>query len=364
MKSTCIFFLFLSFPFFLSAQTNLALSSTASASATSSGSYGPSNWTDGVINGSLFGWVGTDPGFFPPSYMEFNWSAAQSFDSVVIYNAGTNFAPPNGNAVVFSGTANLEYYDGSQWVQITSFTGQGTYGSSYSLIFAPVTTTRLRIASLVTTTGNHNPGFDEVEVYLSPQPVPVYDLELTQLDTTLIVSGPALSVSALITNVGTERLDTVELFYEVSNAGSAVSQVFYPALEPGEDTLLDFSQSLNLDSLPSALSTENLCVWVDVNRDVTSSNDSICYSLEALTETEFTLNEIKFYPNPASGAVVLQSDLPMDRVTIYDLKGAAVFSQELHSGFSANLSLDLPPGAYILNVEAKGSGYKERIILH
>ena len=123
------------------AQTNLNLSSVASASASSSGSYGPSNWNDGIINGSSFGWVGTAPNQPTPSYMEFTWTTAQTFDSIRIVNLGTNFSPANGgNGVVFTGSADLEYFNGAQWINIRSFIGQGTYGSAYALTFPSVTT--------------------------------------------------------------------------------------------------------------------------------------------------------------------------------------------------------------------------------
>jgi len=356
MKNFYLLLFCFGFLVFTHAQPNLNLTATPTASTSSSGSYGPANWTDGIKNGSTFGWVGTAPSMTMPSYMEFTWATPQTFDSIVIYNVSSNFSPPAGNGVVFSGTADLEYHNGTQWVNIMSFSGQGTYSSSYSLSFSPVTTTQFRIVNINTGTNpsNHNPGFDEVEVYLSPLPPSVVDAELTSVDTALSIVNEELTISALVTNVGNQVIDTVELSYQNTNAANAVSESFYVMLAPAADTLLTFTQSLDLDTLPSPLSNEDLCIWTKVSQDMSNNNDTICLSLAPLSVEENTLMGISVYPNPASGKFMVQSNSPVKSIAIYRTDGVLVFEKEIDST-RAEVEAPLASGIYVvvLKTEAK-----------
>lgn len=350
----------------LYAQPNLALSATASASASSSGAYGPANWNDGIINGATFGWVGTDPNMPVPSYMQFDWTTPQSFDSVVIYNVGSNFAPPNGNGVVFNGTADLEYFDGSQWVYITSFTGQGTYSSSYSLTFSPVTATMFRIVNINTGSNpvNHNPGFDEIEIFLSPQPVPFTDAELSAADTLLDKGSLELHIEARITNLGNQLLDSVEVSYEVSNSVIMANERFNLNLLPGADTVVEMSQPIVLDSLPWALSNESLCVWVSAVADSNSSNDSICISLEPLRAQELKSLELQVYPNPSTGHLSIACQFPIDEILIRSLEGQEVLFHPGFGAFHTEVECKLPAGTYLMQVVGSDDKEVVRITIH
>lgn len=364
-KLLTLFYCFLTV-YLVKAQTNLNLSSTATASASSSGSYGPSNWNDGILNGATFGWVGTDPNMPTPSYMEFSWSTPQNFDSIVIHNVGSNFAPPNGNGVVFNGTADLEYYDGSQWLNITSFSGQGTYGDSYALVFSPVSASKFRVVNLNTGTNpvNHNPGFDEVQVYLRPQPAVVTDAELTSVDTVLLVGNKELVISAVLTNVGNQLIDSVEVSYQVSNSTAVLSESFQVLLAPNDDTNLVFSQTLNVDTLPSPIATEDLCVWATVGMDTVNSNDTLCISLMPLNSQQYSLPEVSvIYPNPSSGSLEIVSRAPISQVSIYRLDGKLVFRQKAYSAFQLSLDTDLPCGTYLLAIENDDQREFKRIVI-
>lgn len=351
---------------FSHAQTNLNLSSVASASASSAGSYGPSNWNDGIINGATFGWVGTAPNQPSPSYMEFSWSTAQTFDSIRVFNVGSNFAPPNGNGVVFTGTADLEYYNGTQWVNITSFSGQGTYGDVYALTFAPVTGTKFRIVNLNTGTNptNHNPGFDEIEVYLSPQPPAIFDAALSTVDTMLAVANKELLISAKITNVGNQVLDTVALVYQVSNSTTIINETFYVMLAPNADTTLMLSQAIDLDTLPSPLSSENLCVWVSTAMDVANANDTLCLSLLPLQVEEDNLaDEITVYPNPARGQFVVESLNPLTEISIYRIDGQLVYRIGLDSMVREEIKHNLPNGIYLMLLNSQTGSKITRLVI-
>lgn len=348
-------------------QTNLALTATPSASASSSGSYGPSNWNDGVINGSTFGWVGTSPSFPTPAYMEFTWTSPQTIDSVRIFNVGTNFAPPNGNGVVFTGTADLEYHDGSQWNLITTFSGQGGYGAVYYLKFNPISTNRLRIVNINTGTNpaDHNPGFDEIEIYLSPQPAPIRDIALLSIDTTLRTLDTTLVISAVIENVGNQNIDTVEISYELSNSTSVVSQTFFPLLAPGSDTVLVLSQAIDLQNLPSPISSENLCVWADTRADTNQSNDSLCISLINLNIDEVSpSNEVKIYPNPSDGWILVRSSFLMNQISIMDIHGKVLFSMDVdHENSISVRTEELPTGIYLINLRGDRISETQKLII-
>lgn len=348
----------------INAQNNLALTATASASASSSGSYGPSNWNDGIINGTTFGWVGTASTFPQPSYMLFTWPSAQTLDSVRIFNVGNNFSPPNGNGVVFSGAANLEYYDGSQWVLITAFTGQGTYSSAYDLSFSPVTTTQLRIANLTTAAPNHNPGFDEIEIYLSPQPAAFIDAELTSLDTLLDIANDDLVISALVTNAGNQVIDSVEVSYQVSGSATVINESFTNlGLVPGNDTALLFSQAIDLISLPSPLFTESLCGWASAAMDTNPSNDSLCLSLKPLTTPEDDFQHFSVYPNPGADKFTIESSHAIERISIYSPDGTLVYAKKYDSVFEAELRPQLAQGIYFLDLISEGRREMVRIII-
>tara|TARA_R110002050_G_scaffold49818_6_gene115550 strand:- start:85 stop:1191 length:1107 start_codon:yes stop_codon:yes gene_type:complete len=349
------------------AQTNLNLSSVASASASSSGSYGPSNWNDGIINGSSFGWVGTAPNQPTPSYMEFTWTTAQTFDSIRIVNLGTNFSPANGgNGVVFTGSADLEYFNGAQWINIRSFIGQGTYGSAYALTFPSVTGSKFRIINLNTGTNpvNHNPGFDEIEVYLSPPPASIYDAALLTSDTLLDIGNEELHISTKISNVGNQVLDTIDVSYQVSNAPSAITESFFLMLAPGADTTVLLSQSIALDTLPSSLSTEDLCVWVSNTMDVSNSNDTLCLSLKPLNiEAKPLTDVITIYPNPAISPFVVESLSPLNTISIYHINGSLVYRKELNSTFRAEIEHNLPRGLYLVLLKGEAGNSIKRVVL-
>jgi hypothetical protein len=325
---------------------NLALSATATASASSGGNYGPSNWNNGVKNGSFFGWVGTDPATFPmPAFMEFTWAAAQTFDSIVIFNVGANFAPPSGNAVVFNGTANLEYWDGTTWHLITSFVGQGSYGGFYSLTFPAVTATKFRIVNLVTGPGSHNPGFDEVEAFLNNPPF--VDLALTQVSFVPDIVNMDIEVSATVKNMGSLPVQGFLLSYRINPTGLPNLDSVAAILQPGDSITHNFSNKISL-VIPSPIANDVLCAMVQHPQDINPANDDRCIALTALLLNDEKKPLVTIYPNPSNGLLYIQSNIPVKRALVRSLDGRemGVFEQPTQIDLS-----QWPTGVYFIQIE-------------
>lgn len=348
------------------AQVNLALLATPTASASSGGAYGPTNWTDGVLNGSFFGWVGTDPAnsnFPQPAWMELAWLQPQTMNSVVLYNAGTNFMPPNGNAVVFAGSAMLQYWDGNAWVNLQPISGSGSFGDSIRVDFNAVTTTRLRIHQLATSSGAHNPGFDEWRVYQIQ--TDTVDAAITAVSFSTLVgpTGNLVQVKARVANRGNIPLQQPLLQYVVRTnpITGPITATWLHTLGPGEDSLYTF-----MDTQPAqGLNERQLCVWVSAPNDFDASNDTVCIRLDGLNTAVGHLGSksIAVYPNPFQD--VLYLTLPVAEAElqcrIYDLQGRLLLEK---AGEMSRLQLpgDMPKGIYVLQIEQKGQQFVQKII--
>lgn len=350
----------------VNAQINLALLATATASASSGGAYGPANWTDGVLNGSFFGWVGTDPAnsnFPQPAWMELAWLQPQTMNSVVLYNAGTNFMPPNGNAVVFAGSAMLQYWDGNAWVNLQPISGSGSFGDSIRVDFNAVTTTKLRIHQLATFSGAHNPGFDEWRVYQIQ--TDTVDAAITAVSFSTLVgpTGNLIQVKARVANRGNIPLQQPLLQYVVltNPITGPITATWLHTLGPGDDSLYTF-----MDTQPAqGLNERQLCVWVSTPNDFDPSNDSLCMRLEGLNTAVSQLNttSILAYPNPFQD--VLYFTIPDGNAEmqcrIYDLQGQLLLET---AGEISELRIpdDLSKGMYVLQIQQKGQRFVQKII--
>ncbi len=73
----------------------------------------------------------------------------------------------------------------------------------------------------------------------------------------------------------------------------------------------------------------------------------------------------KLYPNPSSGNFIIEfSDLESSTVefTINDMNGWQVYSNEL-SGENISLSVDIPPGIYMVSVKAGNRVFKQKLLI-
>lgn len=364
--NTCLVALFVLAPVFAFSQANIAPLATPSASASSGGAYGPTNWTDGIINGSFFGWVGTDPAtasFPQPAWMELEWFQPQSMNRVVLYHAGTNFMPPSGNAVVFSGSAQLQHWDGNAWVNLQALQASGSYGDSMLINFNTITTSRLRISQIVTASGAHNPGFDEWRVYQIQNDT--IDAAISAVSVSNIVgpTGNLIQVNARIANNGNLPLQNPMLQYEINTnpPTGPISASFLHTLNPSEDSLYTF-----IDTQPTqGLNGRQLCVWVSTANDINPSNDTLCILLNGLHTAVSTLGQVApvVYPNPFQEVLYFTvPDLETGvKYSIYDLQGRLMAS--ITGQISTwQLPVKLPKGIYILEIEQKGTRHIYKIM--
>lgn len=353
-----LFFLILSAIAMQSFAQNLALSATATASASSSGNYGPSNWNDGVIGGSLFGWVGTQPGSFPsPAFIEYDFGQPTDFDSIVIYNPPLSTAPPSGNSVVFTGTADIEVFTGGQWVFVTSFSGTNTHGQSYSVTFPDVTGNRVRITNITTTAGQHNPGFDEIEVFYNPPPIPdTVDVEL--VDVSYAHQGNSkVWMSVEIKNNGNTTLDTAYISYSILS--TTASQAIAVGLSPGSSSIYTLEDTLYVTD-PNFIN-EDLCVYSTDPQDIDPMNDTLCFSMAFLGSVENSI-EFQVFPNPAKDFLQLRG-ARWSEVQLFNTHG-----QKLEPVFINPTTIDvsdLPGGLYLLQfTHPNGKSSLQKVMIH
>ncbi|MCC5917003.1 MAG: T9SS type A sorting domain-containing protein [Cryomorphaceae bacterium] len=350
---------------------NLALSATATASASSSGNYGPANWNDGVINGTYFGWVGTDPGSFSsPAWMEYEWTSMQTLDCLVVYNAGTNFAPPTGNAVIFNGSAILQEWNGASWDNITTFSGQGSFGDSYAITFSPVITTKIRIL-FTTTSGNHNPGFDEIEVFLSNSTQNTYvDLAVTDIFFTIDTMAMEMYVDVEVTNVGTQKAVNFTIAEVFGASSFPALTVFMDSLLPNETRIFNMNQQngpWDISSTPPNIANMTYCATVNHPLDTNAANDEMCKSLAFLNAESFNLAKYKvdIYPNPTRGDLFIQTEERLTSISLRDMSGRLVFTEMLNQfeGIHSVSTGQLSPGQYILTLEGRAGQVHKKIIV-
>lgn len=344
-------------------QQNLAATAQASASASSTGNFGPANWTDGIKNGSFFGWVGTASNFPQPAWMQLQWSQPQTFNRIRMFHPGTNFQPPAGNAVVFTGTAILQFWDGNAWLNHDTIIGQGSYGDSVTFDFPTIQTTRIRLTSF-SLTGVSNPGFDEWEVY---------NVQQDTLDATVVDHvvenifggiGRTMRVRIRIRNVGNVPLVNPAVSWKVNTLPEiGPYTVIIPLnLAPGADTLVLHPETT---AAVQALNGRELCMWVRATGDTRTNNDTLCVplagfgaSVAALDGTEGLL----LYPNPTTGPLQLRGLDTPTAFELYDLQGRLCLrGQWIEEGLV--LPAHWPAGSYFLLLETAIKRYGSLVSL-
>lgn len=332
----------------ITAQTNLALTAVASASASSSGSYGPSNWNDGLIGPAYyFGWLGTDPTSFPTPWIQFEWPSPVTCNSLILH-------PPTWNTpsfVLFYGAAQVQYWDGSSWQSHQNFLSLNPYLPD-TINFAQVTTTRLRIANF-NVSGQHNPGWDEIEVYNILQPrVDLYISSVISPPDTLW-SSVNYPVRFMIKNNGIDPAQNFLVGYHIGNQSATAS--YTNSLAPGDSVDFLFQGQLNTSLFTDPLVACKFFVYSAA--DTNHSNDTL-FSTRlmftvgiAATQGE---NIMLIRPNPFSGLLWVDSpDDGWQELKVFDMQGRLNrFVPVGRSGESVVFDLSsLPPGLYFV---AKG----------
>lgn len=304
------------------AQTNLAPLATATASASSTGNFGPSNWIDGLKNATHFGWVGTASNFTQPAWMMLEWAQPQTFNQIRLFHPGTNFMPPAGNAVVFTGSAVLQFWTNNTWQSFDTIFSSGGYGDSMLVQFPDVTTTRLRIVQF-NITGAHNPGFDEWEVYrISTDTV---DMAITgqQLENILGGFGRILRIRMQLSNQGNVAVSQARLGYLINTVPqTGPFEINVPlGLAAGDDSLV-----LHPETIPAEqrLNGRTLCMWVKAVGDANVANDTLCIPLTGFGSSVQALGSPGapvVYPNPATTLLHIRNLAEDAHISLYDPQG-------------------------------------------
>ncbi len=83
----------------------------------------------------------------------------------------------------------------------------------------------------------------------------------------------------------------------------------------------------------------------------------------ALYGNNFGPNDVRtgqviVYPNPVSdGTITIKSDLKIERIEILNILGQIVQTEELDSGYSYKLNLNLQSGIYLIKVTFRNNTY-------
>lgn len=345
-------------------QQNLAATAQASASASSTGNFGPANWTDGIKNGSFFGWVGTASNFPQPAWMQLQWSQPQTFNRIRLFHPGTNFQPPAGNAVVFAGSMVLQYWNGMAWLNHDTLTSQGTFGDSVTFNFPSITTTRIRLTHFVLN-GAPNPGFDEWEVYNVM--ADTTDLAVVGHNVENIFGGigRTMRVRMRIRNLGNVPVVNPTLSWKVNTTPETgpYAAMIPLILAPGADTLILHPETT---AAVQALNGRELCMWVRTNADSNFANDTLCVALAGFGSSVASLDGsqgLSLYPNPSMGRLQLAGLPDVEwQYALYDMQG-----RRLMAGIWPESGLDLPAfwvnSTYFLMLESAEKRFGGPVIL-
>jgi len=286
-------------------QTNLALSGTPSHSGGGVTTYGPGNYNDVVKSAGVFGWVST--GGNPCTngcWIQYDWSTTKSMNRIVIYNDAI------GTRNLTGGT--IQSWNGSSWVTVKTFAN--TAAMVQTIDFTTVSTTRLRIASIITTgSQSSNPAVREIEVYNTY--TYVNDVG-TSLFTKLDVCSNTQDVSARIMNFGKRTLDSFRVNWSVN--GTTQTPLYVKSkLAPPKDTLIVLKPNFNFVNN----TTYNFVVWTSLPNGLFDSfkqNDTVYSTLQfAGNPAPPTTTDIK---RCGTGTVMLSAtpDSPADSITWFD----------------------------------------------
>jgi hypothetical protein len=265
MKRNLLSLLFIVMTLALTAQTNLAVNATPSASASSSGSYGPSNWNDGNIGPNYyFGWLGTDNTFPQPAWLKYEWNSSVTLNKLV-------FHPPtwaSGGGVPFNGNVDLQYWDGSAWQTHANYsTSNGTSADTFS--FTSVSTTKIRLTNF-TCYGGQNPGWDEIEAYYFAPPS--HDVGVSSFDNKMVSANTQTKFRIWVRNYSTNTpVSNIPVKCKLGSTTNYTGMVNGP-IQPGDSVMYTFS---SFYTIPVAQFEAK--AWTELSSDVDLTNDTSTY---------------------------------------------------------------------------------------
>lgn len=89
------------------------------------------------------------------------------------------------------------------------------------------------------------------------------------------------------------------------------------------------------------------------------------YCLEPLSVyNQNSSTDLQLYPNPSTGLITLESEKPIQRLTVFDALGKMVYQEntQYQSQFQIDLSF-LPKGLYLVKVEGNGVAGSRKVVL-
>ena len=155
--------------------------------------------------------------------------------------------------------------------------------------------------------------------------------------------------------------DAIELFEK-----GQVIDVFGNIGEDGEGAAWEYTDSWAKKRVLGQSTVFNESDWnygsigaLDV---ITNDASSDPYPLECgPTATEDLIhNEVLLYPNPTNGLISIQSDQPIKRIIVYDLRGRVVLTPQNHHQIDLS---ELVSGVYITQLEIGDEVIVERVIV-
>ena len=101
---------------------------------------------------------------------------------------------------------------------------------------------------------------------------------------------------------------------------------------------------------------ENM-VWVDINKILFFYSN---YNNPLGVDDYDLANALKVYPNPASNILVIESEIPIDRVELYSVLGKKV--KDVRTGFKTIPIYDIADGLYLVKITSGNQSIKKKII--
>ncbi len=366
MKRIYFFGLFILLTSLCFGQVNLATTGTPSASASSSGSYGPANWNDGLIgNNYYFGWLGTDPNSFTtPAWLAYTWSTTQTFNRIRFYKPDHY----QGNFIYFQGSALLQYLSAGQWITLDTFvvTNPYTSGIYTDFSFSTITTTSFRLYQF-TITGQHNPGWDEIEVYYDqPAPPPIqHDVGIEKIifyDTIFIGKYPPI---VKIVNHANTLADSINVCF-TNNANTPICKTLIKS-NYGLNTSTPFDTILmTLDSTYIDFGGNEIIAWIELIQDSFPSNDTAYWKTIGIPDgiEEIETWGLTIAPNPTSNQLNITGDLRDAEIVIHDMTGKIVMVLRPESNQNTAINTtSLLTGNYLIIIKKDSKIWRKKFTI-
>lgn len=261
----CVFGVHLS----MRAQQNVAPQATVTASTCNTGACATLNDLNFGTCGTQSMWIstGTPPSTTPGvNWIQWDWTSPKTLNKFIIHHAQTNSR--------FLAGARIEYWNGSAWVFVSTFSNL-TPACSSVVNFPTTSTSRLRITSFTMSgTQLSNPNFREIEVF-----GPTYnnDAGVTAFSS-LNTCTYNQSISAVVTNLGKLNLDSFRLSWSVNNVFQS-TQYVNSNLSTGQSTSVVLNSSFTF----SPNTVYDIRAWTDLPNGTTDSlqsNDLLLNSID------------------------------------------------------------------------------------